>query len=176
MKLSVREMKENDIAAIVNYFCDASPDFLLGMGANKALLPNKKMWMKAIHNQLAKPYTEKEIYYTIWQADGQPIGHSNINKIRYGIEANMHLHMWHGQNRKKGVGGQLVKESIACFFTHFNLQRLLCEPYTKNPAPAKTLPGLGFEFEKEYETIPGAICFPQKVKRFVLSREKWNGL
>ena len=41
MKISVREMKENDIEQIVEYFTNATPEFLIGMGADPNKLPSK---------------------------------------------------------------------------------------------------------------------------------------
>jgi len=35
MKLSAREMKTSDIELIINYFTNATPEFLLGMGVEK---------------------------------------------------------------------------------------------------------------------------------------------
>lgn len=174
MKLSVREMKESDIASVVNYFINASPDYLLGMGAISKKLPPKKQWMDSIKQELYKPYEEKAIYYIIWQVDGKEIGHTNINKIEFGKEAHMHLHMWNHENRQKGKGLEFVKKSIPFYFKNFKLQQLICEPYALNPAPTKTILEVGFEFEKEYETIPGVICFRQKVKRYRLPKENWE--
>jgi hypothetical protein len=43
-----------------------------------------------------------------------------------------------------------------------------------NPAPHKALEKLGFEFEKEYITVPGSINFEQPVKRWGLSYDTYN--
>jgi len=73
----------------------------------------------------------------------------------------MHLHLWNAASRKKGIGSQLVKMSLKYFFENLKLKRLFCEPYALNPAPNKTLEKTGFDFVKEYITIPGAFNFEQ---------------
>ena len=173
-KLHVREMTDGDVPRVVDYFVKATPEFLRGMGADHSLLPDRDVWINKIEGELLLPYSQKTIYYTIWEMDGKPIGHCNINQIVYGKQANMHLHMWSADNRKAGLGRQLVRMSIPYFFSKFELDQLLCEPYALNPAPARTLPALGFVFEREYQTTPGIICFPQNVRRYTLSREKWR--
>ena len=82
----------------------------------------------------------------------------------------MHLHLWDSTLRRKGIGTELVKKSVAVFFEKLKLERLICEPYALNPAPTKTLERVGFTFEKEYETTPGSLSFRQKVNRWKLDK------
>lgn len=173
MNLSVREMKETDIEQIVDYFTQSTPGYLLGMGADPDKLPGKRKWLGNIKRELPKKYEAKEIYYIIWLMDGIGVGHSNINQIDFGNEAYMHLHIWNSENRHKGTGLQFLMKSLPYYFKNFNLQKIISEPYALNAAPIKTLLKLGFDFKKEYETVPGPINLLQKVKRFELKRDKW---
>lgn len=173
MQISVRELEERNIALVVDYFINASSEYLLRMGADPTKLPSRVKWIESIKNELSKTNIEKGNYYTIWQIDGKTVGHSNINKIKFGKEAYMHLHMWYDEDRRKGTGRILVDKSISYYFIKFKLKELICEPYALNAAPIKVLKESGFDFEKEHKTIPGVICFPQNVKRFLLTREKW---
>ncbi|NQY07065.1 MAG: GNAT family N-acetyltransferase, partial [Flavobacteriaceae bacterium] len=121
-------------------------------------------------------YEKKESYALIWLVDNIPVGHSNVNKIVYGQEAYMHLHLWNQTTRKKGMGTELVKRSIPFYFKNLKLKELFCEPYAKNKAPNKTLEKVGFTFIKEHETIPGSLNSLQTVKRWRFSEEKLNEL
>ncbi len=174
MKLSVREMTTDDIEQIVNYFCTADVLYLKGMGADKHKLPEKGQWIKKLQSEYAKPYNQKEFYYIIWLIDNQPIGHSNINKITYGISASMHLHIWKTSNRRNGFGVKFLNLTIPYYFDNFKLKNLICEPYAENPAPNYILKKIGFTFEKSYETTPGWINFYQMTNQFTLSKEKFN--
>ena len=174
MKISVREMKENDIEQIVEYFADATPEYLIGMGADPNKIPSKEKWIGILQKEFKKDNKEKEFYYIIWQIGEKSIGHSNINKIIFAKEAYMHLHIWGKENRHKGIGLQLIKETIPFYFRNFNLQELYCEPYSLNPAANNTLVKVGFEFIKEYETTPGWINLHQKVKRYILTKDSFE--
>ncbi len=121
---------------------------------------------------LINPLTEKEFYYILWLFDNQPIGHSNINQIKFGNTATMHLHLWDSATRKKGLGIQFLRMTVPYYFKKFNLKKLICEPYSKNVAPNKVLKKLGFEWVRIYDTTPGQINFLQTVNRYELNKEQ----
>ena len=168
--IAVRESKPKDAELIVRYFHDATPEFLKGMGVDREKLPAAEEWIAKIHDNITRPMEEKEFFYVIWMFENKPIGHSNINKIVYGQEAYMHLHLWTPDRRHQGIGTSLVRLSLPYYFRNFKLNELFCEPHALNPAPNKTLERMGFEFVKEYETVPGWINFHQPVKRWRMTK------
>ena len=173
MDLGIREASEPDYKKIVRYFRNATPEYLNGMGVDPALLPDETIWLNNILRSHRLPENQKEIFYLIWIVNGIAIGHSNINKIIFGQEGYMHLHMWDHTKRHSGLGVELLKKCIPIYFKKFDLQVLKCEPYALNVPPNKTLPKLGFDFVKEYHTKPGLISFPQPVNHWQLSRAKF---
>jgi RimJ/RimL family protein N-acetyltransferase len=174
--LSVRPAEEADYQNIVDYFVKADLGFLGGMGVDPLKLPLREEWLKILYENHSKPIEERNIFYVIWLYENTPIGHSNINKIIFGEEAYMHLHMWRSDIRQQGNGLEFMKMSIPYYFKNFKLKKLYCEPYALNPAPNKTLKKLGFDFVKNYETIPGLINFQQPVNRWRLDVEKYQSL
>ena len=121
-----------------------------------------------LNHQFSLLYDQKSAYALIWSVDDVPVGHCNVNKIEFGKEATMHLHMWQSENRQKGHGTALVRLSVPFFFTKLEIKELFCEPYALNTAPNRILEKVGFEFIKEYVTTPGSINFEQNVKRWRL--------
>lgn len=174
MTRTIRELEPGDIDQIIAYFLNAKHDFLRGMGVNPKKLPDADSWKSLLNQDLSRPLPDKQFYYLIWELDHYPVGHSNINKIIFGQEAYMHLHLWQPQNRQTGHGVDFIRQSINKYFQTFNLQHLFCEPYALNPAPNKILAKVSFELVKTYETTPGWINFHQTVNRWVLSRKKWS--
>ncbi len=169
--LSVRELQASDIELIIAYWLNAEPDYLVGMGVDLGKIPGRDHWFNLLNNQLGLPYEEKKSYCMIWLIDGQPVGHCNVNNIRFGEEAYMHLHMWNPDIRQRGMGAELVKLCLPWFFKNMQLKRLFCEPYALNPAPNKTLERVGFRFVLEYIGIPGSLSFEQPVSRWELTHE-----
>lgn len=172
MNISVRESTASDIEHIVDYFVNADALFLKGMGADKALLPERAHWIQKLQVEFSKPYEEKNYLYFIWMLDGKAIGHSNVNNIKFGESATMHLHLWERVKRKSGLGFQFIQLTIPHYFEKLQLKKIICEPYAENTAPNKTLKKLGFEFVRAYETIPGPISFQQVVNRYELKKEE----
>src|SRR5579863_5440411 len=174
--LSVRQLQQNDLEKIVDYFLNADTNFLSIMGVDISKLPSKKEWLKILLDDLYKVPEKKNFFYIIWLLNNKPIGHSNINKIMFGKEAFMHLHLWNNSTRKKGTGFELLKMTLPFYFNVFQLQYLFCEPSALNPAPNRLLEKSGFEFVKNYDTIPGWINFHQSVNRWQMSSETFNEL
>lgn len=172
--LSVRELHAEDIDAIADYWLTSDLAYLEGMGVDVTRMPRREEWRQMLNEQLATPLKEKKSYALIWEVDGQAIGHSNINKIVFGKEAYMHLHIWYPEVRKKGYGVQLIRQSLPYYFQNYELQTLYCEPYALNPAPNRTLERAGFRTVKEYVTTPGWINFEQPVRLWAISRQEFE--
>lgn len=171
-----REIYSDEFERVIDYFLTADDTFLRGMGINPAKLPARESWLQMLLDDHARPLPERLFYYVIWELDGQAVGNSNINNIRYGQEATMHLHIWQPDLRRQGHGAFFVRESVAAYFENFHLQNLYCEPYALNPAPNRTLARVGFELQGSTVTTPGWISFEQEVNRWLLTREKWLSL
>ncbi len=176
MKLNIRDCDPPDIERIVSYFLDADEEFLVGLGVDLAKLPERSEWQDSLLSQAQEPLEERQRYYVIWEVDGTAIGHSNLADIRFGVDAQMHLHMWDPTVRRRGSGARLVRASIDRYFELFQLETLLCEPRAENPAPNRTLPKIGFELVETYHGTPRPIAYPQPVNRWRLSRERWKAL
>jgi RimJ/RimL family protein N-acetyltransferase len=159
--LSVREMQLQDIDPVADYFLNADNTFLTNMGVIREKIPPKEEWHKILSEQISKPYGEKQSYFIIWQVDDKPVGHSNANKIIFGEEAYMHLHIWNAAGRRKGIGTEFVRRTIPYYFQNLQLKKLFCEPNAFNAAPNKTLEKAGFQFVKNHVTTPGWLTFEQ---------------
>lgn len=173
ISLSVRELQFSDFEPLIHYWMDSPPAFLQGMGVDLAKMPARDQWPDLLSRQLAQSYEEKQSYCLIWEADGVPVGHSNVSKIEYGIAAYMHLHLWGAASRQKGMGADLVRMTLPFYFENLRLQTLYCEPYAHNPAPNKTLEKVGFRFVKTYTGIPGWLNFEQEVNVWEMTRAEF---
>lgn len=169
-------MQQPDVALIVAYWQESDPAYLRGMGVDTTKVPTGEQMTAMISEQLDQPYEQKKAYSIIWEIDGQPAGHCNVNKIIFGQEAYMHLHLWQSGTRQKGAGTSLVKMTVPFFFENLQLKTLYCEPYALNPAPNKTLEKVGFGFVKEHITFPGAFNFEQPANLWQLSYDKYRSL
>ncbi|MFT5779374.1 MAG: ribosomal-protein-alanine N-acetyltransferase [Crocinitomicaceae bacterium] len=167
--LTVREIEFKDIELIADYWLKSDPDFLVMMGVDLSEVPSREQITEMLTAQIDTPLAKKSSYALIWELNREQIGHTNVNNIAYGVEATLHLHLWNSDNRQRGMGADLVQKSIPVFFENLKLGKLICEPYSLNAAPNKTLEKVGFEFIKKYTTKPGTLNFEQEVNRWEMT-------
>ncbi len=165
---------EDDIEHFIRYWVDASPEHLEGMGVDVSKRPTREQVEQLVKSQICLPMEEKKAYFLAWVKNGYPVGSAHVNQIAWGEQAFMHLHLWNSKNRQKGMGCELVKQSLSFFFENLKLKQLFCEPYALNPAPNKTVEKLGFTFVKQHTTIPGASNFEQAVNLWKLTKEQYQ--
>jgi RimJ/RimL family protein N-acetyltransferase len=159
-----------DYLPMLDYFLGADERSLQAMGVDPKKLPRRDAWLARLLPDLTRPDSLKQTFYLGWDYQGSRIGHCNLNPLRYGAQAGVHLHLWDAGARSAGLGTELLRLSISVFFQRFALQRLYCEPYAHNPAPNRVLTKAGFRWLERYRTTPGLICFEQKVNRYVMQR------
>ena len=171
---NIREIQEEDITPIVTYWNTVSDEHLALMGVPKEALHRYTNLGPFLKKQLDLAYDQKTALFMIGLLDDQPYGHCYVNNIQFGKEAHMHLHVWASKSRKKGLGSAMVERAIPHFFKKLHLETLICEPYTLNPAPNRTLEHLGFEFKKSYKTTPSGWNFELQLNRWELTRTALN--
>lgn len=177
MNIIVREATPDDSLHIAKYFTSRSNTYWLNMGVDPDKLPSQEFWLNRLREEFNKPFAKKQLFFLIWEFDGQPVGHSNVNKIKFGEEAEMHLHIWTQENTRKGIGLEFLKQSVPLYFEKLQISKLYCQPYAKNPAANKVITKLGFEFIQNYKPDPvGWIHLDEYMNRYVLPYEKFKTL
>lgn len=164
--LRIREMKTDDVPRIVEYWRSASESHLRGMGVDLSRMPPPHALEARLLEMTRTPIESRPAYCVVWLFEGEPVGHSNTNPTRYGVDAMMHLHLWHAESRRRGLGTAFLRLTVPHFFERLRLQALYAEPFADNPPPHRALERAGFELEREYVTTPGSINFEQRVKRW----------
>lgn len=156
--LAVRPFtSQSEYEGMIDYFLDAEPDYLRGMGVNPARLMTREDWLAYVLRDHEQPDAAKDRCYVAWLYDKEVVGHSSVNYIHAGSHANIHLHMWRPDLRRGGIGMRFFRTSANYFMGRFQLQRLLCEPFADNPPPNRVLEKLGFQFVRRHRVVPGSM-------------------
>ncbi len=170
MSLTVREMTESEVDLIIDYFHSSTPEHLELIGVDPERLPKREAWRDYYAVVLQQPLERRETLMLTWLDDERPVGFSTADKITYGQHAHMHLHVTTASDRRRGLGSEAVRRSVALYFEQLRLKRLFCEPYAFNAAPNRTLRSTGFRYLKTHITAPGPLNFRQPVTRWVITR------
>jgi RimJ/RimL family protein N-acetyltransferase len=165
-----RPMLLSETDVIIDYFHSASPEFLNSLGVDPSRLPDRAQWKTIFERYFALPIEARNFFAIMWEIEEKPAGFTSADKIIFGQEAYMHLHIFEPEQRKTGNGTFFVRESAKIYFDTLRIGRLYCEPNALNVAPNRTLQAAGFKYVKTHETVPGPLNFHQPVTRWMLER------
>lgn len=163
-------MRLDEVGIRIDYFHEASEEYLRHIGVDPALLPSREDWLASYEEDYARPPAERASYNLAWELDGRIVGFSSVDNIEVGVEAFMHLHIVEEPRRRSGLGTEFVRLSVDEYFRTFDLQRLFCQPNAFNVAPNRTLQRAGFRYVLTAEMRPTPINFPQPMTRWVIER------
>lgn len=166
--LVVRPLRLDEVGLRIDYFHGASDEFLGRLGVDRARLPAPDAWRAWYEEDFGRPLDQRENYAVAWELDKTVIGFSSLDRITFGREAFLHLHILDPGHRRAGLAAQLVRRSALHFIETLYLTRLCSEPHAFNPAPNRTLQRAGFRYAFTHHTTPGALNFPQTVNRWCL--------
>ncbi|MGH3830390.1 MAG: GNAT family N-acetyltransferase [Pseudonocardiaceae bacterium] len=163
-------MALDEVGLIIDYFHGSTPEHLEALGVDPTRLPTRRDWREWYVSEYNKPVQDRSTLLVIWELDGVAVGFSTSNKIAYGEQAHMHLHVIDPQRRGSGIGSAAVRETVELYFNALALKRLFCEPNAFNVAPNRTLQSAGFRYVKTYKTVPGHYNYHQAVTRWVFEK------
>jgi RimJ/RimL family protein N-acetyltransferase len=168
MDFDVRAMTLDEVEHIIDYFHSAAPEHLEMMGVDPTRLPSRSAWRDRYQRELTLPPAERSALMVIWLEGERCVGFSTADKITFGEQANMHLHIIEPGGRGQGAGVECVRRSASFYFETLKLKRLFSEPNAFNIAPNRTLQKAGFKYVKTHMTVPGPLNFHQAVTKWVL--------
>ncbi|HEY2054873.1 MAG TPA: GNAT family protein [Solirubrobacterales bacterium] len=160
----------DEVDVRIDYFHDASDEYLLQLGVERALLPDRDEWRAYYEKDFARPLAQRDSYHLAWELDDRIVGFSSVDNIEFGEQAFMHLHIVEEPRRREGLGTDFVKLSVEEYFRVLKLKRLYCQPNAFNVAPNRTLQRVGFRYVSTEEMQPSVINFMQPITRWVLER------
>jgi RimJ/RimL family protein N-acetyltransferase len=168
--VDVRPMTLPETERIIDYFHSATAEHLEMLGVDPSRLPSAADWRRRYSQLYEQPIEQRAMFMVSWLNGDRLIGFSTTDKIKFGEQANMHLHIVEPSLRNSGIGAACVRLSVDIYFRTLKLKRLFCEPNAFNVAPNRTLQKAGFRYVKTHMTVPGPLNFHQAVSRWVIER------
>jgi RimJ/RimL family protein N-acetyltransferase len=155
--LSIRPMQLDDFAVRVAYFHGATDEYLARLGVDRSRLPDPGEWRARFAANLALPLEQRAEYGVVWELDATFVGFSTADRIQFGEEAHMHLHIVDPERRAAGLGAQFVRLTAAHYCDALRLARLYCEPNAFNVPPNRTLQSVGFRYLRSRRCRPTPV-------------------
>jgi RimJ/RimL family protein N-acetyltransferase len=163
-------MTLQETALIIEYFHGATPEHLEVLGVDPTRLPPALQWQRLYEQIFDRAIEQRNSFLVSWLSGDKFIGFSTADKIRIGLQANMHLHITDPSLRGQGIGVECVRKTVELYFQALELKQLFCEPNAFNVAPNRTLQKAGFTYVKTHMTVPGPLNFHQAVNRWMIDR------
>lgn len=160
-------MGVDDLDVRIRYFREATDEHLELIGVDRSKLGLLEVWRSSFEENLARPVAERTDHGLVWEADGELVGFSTADRIVFGDQAYMHLHLLRAEYRSKGYGTELVRRSAHTYVELFELQRLYCGPHAFNVAPNRTLQAAGFTYVSTQLTTPTPLNVEQVTNLWV---------
>ena len=170
MSITVREMTLSETELVIDYFFNSTREYLDMMGVDPTRFTPPEEWRKGFKHELPLLPEERRVFLVSWLTDDEFIGFSTCDTIKFGEQANMHLHVTNPHLRQKGIGSECVKRTVDVYFDRLKLKRLFCEPHAFNTAPNRALQKAWFKYLKTYMTVPQRFNYRQAVNRWVIER------
>jgi RimJ/RimL family protein N-acetyltransferase len=168
-ELRVRPMGVEDLDVRIRYFHDATDEHLELLGVDRSKLGMLEAWRRQFENSLTLPVEQRTDYGLIWEADGDTAGFSTADRIAFGDQAYMHLHVLRAEDRRRGYGRELVRGSVRTYVELFESERLFCEPHAFNTAPNRALQAAGFTYVSTQRTTPAPLNVEQVTNLWVFT-------
>jgi hypothetical protein len=94
-----------EVGLVIDYFHGSTPEHLEKMGVDPTRLPGRGDWHARYVAEYRRPIRERSTLLVIWELEEGPVGFSTCEKILYGEQAHMHLHIVDPQLR--GIGDRV---------------------------------------------------------------------
>ena len=113
-----RPMRPAEASLIIDYFHNASPEFLHGLGVDPAKLPAREQWRAHYDREFSLPVEQRKSFLVLWELADAPIGFSTADKIEIGKQAFMHLHIFAAGSPPAGLRRRAGAPDRADLFRH----------------------------------------------------------
>jgi hypothetical protein len=146
IKIGIREVKAEDARWINRYWAESTDADLKRLGETQRPDPQENIeFLEHFCSNRLSPREAQEAIL-VWTLDGTSIGYQSLKEIRFGKDAQTHLHLAVESLRGKGLGAPLFCLSALKFIKDFELKELYCQPKFDNPMPNGMLRRVGFPF------------------------------
>ena len=172
--VSVRDLSENEIPMILDYWFHSPPGFIEGMAVDPAKMPTEAQMEKNLREKVGenKKLPSSKLNALIICHDGQAIGMHTINPLIEGDHGIFHAHICNPEFRSRGLGMLSYPKACRIFIDRFNLKRIVFKTPVGNLGPIRVKEKLGIRQIGE-EVIGFSIIKDNTPARvFELTREE----
>jgi len=150
--ISVRDLIEDDIETIVDYWHPSDPDFLSSLGADLSKLTSRDATRHRLLSSLANGSERSRAYFVI-VSGASILGYTNLN-FRSANEACAHFHVLKRTAKVKAAMYAIFPDMMRAFFSLFPLQRIEMQTLPENRSIDRLLQHFGLKPRRAFLMQP----------------------
>lgn len=174
-EVTIRDVEESDIEALVSYWHDSDPAYLSSLGVNVAKLASREQTKCRFLSSIPGAQDNPERATFIVTSDGQPVAYTNLN-FSSTEEAYVHFHTFERSALVKGVVYLLFPEMFRIFFRRFPLNRLIMQTSPENENITRFLGSFGLVPRRVYISKPDGMARAGEFNVYEIPRVAADGL
>ncbi len=176
--VTVRDLDEADIPAVMDYWFRSPPAFLESMGVDLARMPQEGPFEESLRKRIreAAAADVSKLNTLAILLDGRPVGMHTINPLVEGDHGIFHAHLWSAESRGRGIALRSYPLACRLFLRRFDLMRILFKTPARNTGAIRVKEKLGIRFVGDELVDFGVIRAGTPAKVFELTREEAEAL
>ena len=177
-EISVRDLSEEDVPHIINYWFYSPKGFIEAMGVDLAKLPTEDEMAMSLYEKIKtnKNSSNSKLNAVVICFQGEPIGFHTIFPLvesDYGI---FHAHIWNPAFRGKGIALCSYPKACQVFFERFGLRKILFKTPIQNIGAIRVKEKLGIPCIGQEAINFGIIKNGTVAKVFELTRSNLQAM
>jgi RimJ/RimL family protein N-acetyltransferase len=143
--ISVRDMSENDIPLMLNYWFRSPPGFFEAMSVDPAKMPTESAMEKSLREKITEngKLSSSKSNALVIAYEGQSIGMHSINPLVEGDHGIFHAHIWNPKFRRRGLGMHSYPKACRVFLDRFDLKKIAFKTPVGNSGAIRVKEKLG---------------------------------
>lgn len=170
---TLRDLREDDIEAIVCYWHDSEPEYLESLGVDLNKLKNRDATAAVFRASLKGQRGRYDRATLVFAHDDKAVGYTNINYKDGGV-AYAHVHVIYPEYRNIGFVSKLFETGVRVFLTEFPTNELRFQTNAVNRRINRYLEKLGMSiWQTEYVANPDGMARPGTYHLYIVDRQRF---
>jgi RimJ/RimL family protein N-acetyltransferase len=171
-ELTIRDIEEADVPAIVDYWYTSDPAYLRSIGVEVAKIaarPREEMERRFL-SSIPRPGSETDHPTFVVASGDEVIAYTNLN-IKSADEAYTHVHILKEELRSKGLASFLFLPMIRLFFSRFPIEKVVFQASPENEKVNGLIQRFGLMPQKVYLSNPDGMARAGEFNVYEITRQ-----
>jgi RimJ/RimL family protein N-acetyltransferase len=166
----LRDLHENDIAALVSYWADSSPEYIRSIGADPSKIPSRDELLAGYRSALPVNGPGRSRFVLIGESlDGSLVGYTNLT-VKSAEESYAHVHILEPRARYAGIAQAMFPHVLRQFFRLTEVRTISMQTSPENVRVNRFLQAVGLTPLRVHISDPDGMARPGEFNVYTVER------